>query len=83
MSFMVVESTLQEIGINWKKALFVTEQASSAALQLEKGVNAYLRKDCNPHKLPLLEVLIVLYASLLLFYQYYYYVLGCRNHIVG
>lgn len=64
---MVVESTLEEIAANWKKALFITEQVSGAALQLEKAVSAYLRKDCNPHKLPLLQVLIVLYASLHLF----------------
>ena len=65
MSFMVVESTLEEIAANWKKALFITEPPlSSAASQLEKAVNAFLRKDCNPHKLPLLQVLIALYASL-------------------
>ena len=67
MSFMVVESTLKEITTNWKKALFLTEEVSGAASQLEKAVNAYLRKDCNPHKLPLLQVLIVLYAPLPLF----------------
>ena len=56
MSFTVVEFTLEEIAANWKKALFLTEQVSGAVSQLEKAVNAYLRKDCNPHKLPLLQV---------------------------
>lgn len=65
MAFMVVESTLEEISANWKKSLFLTEQPSAAASQLEKAVNAYLRKDCNPHKLPLLQVFFALYASLI------------------
>ena len=65
MSFVVVESTLEEISANWKKALFLTDPPlSGAASQLENAVSAYLRKDCNPHKLPLLQVLIILYASL-------------------
>ena len=79
MSFTVVESTLEEISANWKKALFLTEQVSGAASQLEKAVNAYLRKDCNPHKLPLLQVLIVLNASLLLCVLF----LGGRIQVVG
>lgn len=54
---MVVEFTLAEISTNWKKALYLTDQVSTAASQLEKAVNSYLRKDCNPNKLPLLQVL--------------------------
>lgn len=83
MSFMVVESTLEEIAANWKKALFLTEPPlSGAASQLEKEVNAYLRKDCNPRKLPLLQVLITLYASLPSII-YCCDVLGRRNQTVG
>lgn len=60
MSFTVVESTLEEISVNWKKALLLTDQVSGTVSQLENAVNAYLRKDCNPHKLPLLQVVIMI-----------------------
>lgn len=78
MSFRVVESALEEIAANWKKALFITEQVSAAASQLEKTVNAYLRKDCNPSKLPLLQVLYTINYIFVTHSFYYIIILYCR-----
>jgi len=59
MSCKLVQSTLEEINTNWKKALLLTEQKSATSLQIEKSINAYLRKDCNPEKLNVLQVSII------------------------
>jgi len=66
MSCKLVQSTLEEINTNWKKALFLTEQESPASMQIEKSINAYLRKDCNTERLNILQVriIVVLYAKI-------------------
>ena len=72
MSCKLVQSTLEEINTNWKKALLLTEQKSAASLQIEKSINAYLRKDCSPEKLNVLQVSII--CNYYLFYWSCYFI---------